>query len=159
MIVSADYVFTGKGSPIKDGIVILDDEGKVLELIDPSIDLKPDGKILSYKGIICPGFVNTHCHLELSYLKGKISQNTQLHGFVQELMALRDQVLEQERWSSIQLAEQEMISNGIVAVGDISTGNTSFHQKSQKHIKYHTFVEVFGLRKVKRKLFLIELKS
>ena len=23
-----------------------------------------------YHGILCPGFINSHCHLELSHLKG-----------------------------------------------------------------------------------------
>lgn len=149
MIVSADYIFTGKGAPIKDGIVVYNDEGMIEQVIDPILETKPSGNIINYKGIICPGFVNTHCHLELSYLKGKIAENIQLHGFVQELMAIRDQVTEQERWASIQLAEQEMMNNGIVAVGDISNGNTSFHQKAKKHLKYHTFVEVFGLEEEK----------
>lgn len=151
MKVTADYVFPGLGSPIKNGIVVVDDDGRIEALIDPEKDNKPGGEIIRYRGIICPGFVNTHCHLELSYLKGKIAQNTQLHGFVEELMTIRDQVSEQKRWSAIQLAEQEMIRNGIVAVGDISNGNTSFYQKEKKHLKYHTFIEVFGLEEDKAK--------
>lgn len=149
MKITADYIFPGNSSPIKDGIIVTDDNGKIEAVIDPSKQNKPSGEIIKHKGIICPGFVNTHCHLELSYLKGKIAENTQLHGFVKDLMAIRDQVTEQQRWTSIQLAEQEMIKNGIVAVGDISNGNTSFYQKEKKHIKYHTFVEVFGLEEDK----------
>ena len=145
MKITADYIFTGKGTPIKNGVVIVDDNGKIEAIIDPLKQEKPTGEIIKHKGIICPGFVNTHCHLELSYLKGKINEGTQLHGFVEQLMAIREKATEQERWTSIQLAEQEMVNNGIVAVGDISNGNTSFYQKEKKHLKYHTFVEVFGL--------------
>jgi len=145
MKITADYIFTGKGSPIKNGFVVVGDDGIIEAVINPEKDQKPTGEIIKYKGIICPGFVNTHCHIELSYLKGKIAQNTQLHGFVEELMAIRDTISEQTRWTSIQLAEQEMIANGIVCVGDISNGNTSFYQKEKQHIKYHTFIEVFGL--------------
>ncbi|MCB0400866.1 MAG: amidohydrolase family protein [Flavobacteriales bacterium] len=149
MKITADYIFPGNGSPIRNGIVVVGDDGRIEALIDPAKESKPGGEILKYRGIICPGFVNTHCHLELSYLKGKIAENTQLHGFVEELMAIRDQVSEQKRWSAIQLAEQEMIRNGIVAVGDISNGNTSFYQKEKNHLKYHTFIEVFGLEEDK----------
>ncbi len=145
MKITADYIFTGKGAPIKNGIVVVDGNGKIEAVIDPAKEDKPHGEILKHHGIICPGFINTHCHIELSYLKGKIAQNTQLHGFVKELMAIRDKETEQHRWTSIQLAEQEMTENGIVAVGDISNGNTSFYQKEKKHLKYHTFIEVFGL--------------
>ena len=38
-----------------------------------------------------------------------------------------------------------MINNGIVAVGDISNGNSTFNQKDESKINYHTFLEVFSL--------------
>ncbi len=143
--ISADYIFPGNKPPIKNGVVVVNSLGEIETILDPAIDTINWQEIERHKGIICPGFVNAHCHLELSYLKGKIEEKTQLHGFVEKLMVIRDTVTEQERWFAIQLAEQEMIAGGIVAVGDISNGNTSFHLKSKKHLKYHTFIEVFGL--------------
>ncbi|MBE7442790.1 MAG: amidohydrolase family protein [Flavobacteriales bacterium] len=142
--ISAEYLFTGKAAPIKNGVICIDNNGFVLEVLNPAVDEINWEKVKKYEGIICPGFVNTHCHLELSYLKGKISQDTKLHGFIQEIISLREQFSEQERLEAIQLAEQEMITNGIVAVGDISNGNTTFNLKQQNNLYYHTFIEVFG---------------
>lgn len=142
--ISADYVFTVNTAPIKNGVVVLDNSGLVLEVLNPIVDEINWGNVKKHKGIICPGFVNTHCHLELSYLKGKISEQTQLHGFIQEIISLREQFTEQERLDAIQKAEQEMITNGIVAVGDISNGNSTFKLKQQQNLYYHTFIEVFG---------------
>ena len=40
---------------------------------------------------------------------------------------------------------QEMIQNGIVAVGDISNSMDSFFHKKDNKLIYHTFIECFGL--------------
>ncbi len=143
--IAANFIFPGNSAPIKNGVIVMDNDGVIETVLNPDIDTVNWNEVEKHEGIICPGFVNTHCHLELSYLKGKIEEKTQLHGFVEKLMSIRDSVTEQEKWFAIQLAEQEMIAGGIKAVGDISNGNTSFHQKEKKNLKYHTFIEVFGL--------------
>jgi cytosine/adenosine deaminase-related metal-dependent hydrolase len=66
----ADYVFPVYADPIKNGIVTVDDVGKIISVTDSNNP--PDGPIENVSGIICPGFVNTHCHIELSHLKNKI---------------------------------------------------------------------------------------
>jgi len=143
--ISADYVYPIETSPIKNGVVQIDGSGKIIALLNPEVDQINWENVEKHEGVICPGFVNTHCHLELSYLKGKVAENTQLHGFVSELMAIRDGFSDEERLAAIKKADEEMYNNGIVAVGDISNGASTFHQKEQSKIKYHTFVEVFGL--------------
>lgn len=142
--ISAEYLFTGNTAPIKNGVVVVDDLGVVLDVLNPATDKINWDNVKKYEGIICPGFINTHCHLELSYLKGKISQETQLHGFIQEIISLREKFAEQERLDAMHKAEKEMITNGIVAVGDISNGSTTFKLKQQNNLYYHTFIEAFG---------------
>jgi len=144
MKISADYIFPGNGTPIKNGVIEINNNGVIIDIMNPAEDnINWDG-ITKYEGIICPGFVNTHCHLELSYLKGKISEKTQLTGFIKELVSIREDFNEKERLHAITLAEEEMIENGIVAVGDISNGDSTFNQKALSNINYHTFIEVFG---------------
>ena len=68
-IFTADYVFPVHAAPIKNGVVTVDDDGKVISVANiPSPDAK-SSDVQHLKGVICPGFVNTHCHLELSHLK------------------------------------------------------------------------------------------
>jgi len=143
--ISANYIFPGNSAPIKNGVIKLDNNGVIESVLNPSIDAVNWDEVAIHKGIICPGFVNTHCHLELSYLKGKIAEKTQLHGFVRDIVAVREQFNESERLEAIVRGEQEMIQNGIVAVADISNGNTTFNQKAKAQLHYHTFLEVFGL--------------
>ncbi|MBL4594117.1 MAG: amidohydrolase family protein [Flavobacteriales bacterium] len=143
--ISANYIFTGNSAPIKNGVIATDNNGVILEVLNPENDSINWDEVEKHEGIICPGFINTHCHLELSYLKGKLTEQGQLPGFVKEIISIRDNFTIQERQEAIELAEQEMINNGIVAVGDIANGASTFAQKENSQMRYHTFLEVFSL--------------
>lgn len=138
---SADYVYTLEGAPIANGIVVTDDSGKILAITDDKALLDPN--IERHKGVIVPGFVNAHCHLELSHLQNKIEKGTGLIPFVKQVIKQRastdEQVLE-----AMKNADEAMLKNGIVAVGDISNQAISAEIKSNSEIKYHTFVEMLG---------------
>jgi aminodeoxyfutalosine deaminase len=145
---SADFIFPVSGPPVTNGIIITEDDGLIVDIIDPEeTDYKIDD-VEVYRGIITPGFVNTHCHLELSFLKNKIDRNTGLDIFVREIELKRNESTEIIE-SAIEDAEKEMIGKGIVAVGDISNNDFSFKQKSKKNIYYHTFIEVFSFDTIK----------
>jgi cytosine/adenosine deaminase-related metal-dependent hydrolase len=141
--ISADYIFPIATTPMKNGVIIIDEKGKVIDLIDSAnLDYHID-EIELYRGIITPGFINTHCHLELSHLRGKISHKTGLDTFIKEIQQFRNQPAE-DIFSAILIAENEMINNGIVAVGDIVNDTSTINQKSLGRLKYHTFIELFA---------------
>ena len=142
--ISANYIFTGSSSLLKNGIITLDESGKILNIEDTCGDLKETAKLEFYNGIIVPGFVNTHCHLELSHLKGLIPKHTGLAKFILELSKHRFDSSTRIQ-PAAQQAEEEMLKNGIVAVGDISNTSDSFEIKAKQKIYYHTFLEVLGL--------------
>ncbi len=121
----------------------MEDDGKIIDVINPTSNLQPPTSEF-FEGIIVPGFVNTHCHLELSYLKDKMPKGKGLDEFVTEVENIRRKFSEEEILNALVKAEDEMIKNGIVAVGDISNSDFSFHQKAKGKLKYHTFIEVLG---------------
>lgn len=137
---SADIVFPVAQSPIKNGVLITDDAGKIVDIT--SKDLHDEGTVLKFSGAIVPGFINTHCHLELSHLKGKAQTGTGLIDFIKQVVTQRATNGE-EIDNAILMAENEMLQNGIVAVGDISNQTDTFLQKSKGNLRYHTFVECF----------------
>ena len=141
--ISADYIFPVSSPPIKNGVVVVDDNGVIASPPIPFLDERADVEI--YKGIIVPGFVNTHCHLELSHLKGQVTEHKGLTDFISELVPKRGAISPEQIKSAIQSAEDEMLHNGIVAVGDISNTDHSFEQKRKGKIIYHTFLEIFDL--------------
>ena len=143
--ISADYIFPISSEPIKNGVITLDDDGTVVDVSSESGVKSLETGIEFYKGIICPGFINTHCHLELSHMRSQIPENLGMTGFIKDIITKRSNFSEEEIEQSIIAAEAEMINNGIVAVGDISNNNNTFKQKSKGNLAYHTFLEVFDL--------------
>jgi cytosine/adenosine deaminase-related metal-dependent hydrolase len=142
-IFRADYVFPIYADPIKDGVVTVDDLGKIISVSD---QIPPDANPASVerlKGVICPGFINTHCHVELSHLHGKIPESGGLVDFIKGIQALRNSDPKEIEAAAIK-ADHDMYENGIVAVGDISNSNATVQLKASSKIYYHTFVETFG---------------
>lgn len=145
--ISADYIFPVSSPPIKNGSVFIDDNGLILDI---NSEVPTSGYEI-YSGIIVPGFVNAHCHIELSHLKGEISERKGLTGFISELIPKRDKFPVEQIKSAIVSAEDEMFRNGIVAVGDISNTDHSFEQKRKNRLSYHTFIEAFDFNAEKAK--------
>jgi cytosine/adenosine deaminase-related metal-dependent hydrolase len=94
-------------------------------------------------GILCPGFINAHCHLELSHMKGLVPQKTGLVDFVLKVVNERH-FADDEILTAIETAEDEMLQNGIVAVGDICNNTLTIQQKSKGRLQYHNFIEASG---------------
>jgi aminodeoxyfutalosine deaminase len=94
-------------------------------------------------GLLTPGFVNCHCHLELSHMKGQIPEGTGLVDFVFKVITERHAEKE-VMLEAINNAEKEMMDNGIVAVGDICNNPITLLQKLRKNLYYHNFIEASG---------------
>lgn len=138
--ISADYIFPVSSGPIRQAVVIVGDEGEVLAL-DGRANHDP-ASLEIHKGAIVPGFVNTHCHLELSHMKGVADSGTGLLPFLKTVVHFRDISME-EILDAIGKADREMHEAGIVAVGDISNKLDTAAQKGKSSIRYYTFVEMF----------------
>ncbi|MEP6628113.1 MAG: amidohydrolase family protein [Ginsengibacter sp.] len=136
----ADYLFDGTSFLSEKNVLIVDEGGKILDIISSS-DAGPDVEVL--KGIVSPGFVNAHCHLELSHLKNIIPERTGLIDFVFNIVTQRN-FAEADILDSISRGENEMMQNGIVAVGDICNNLMTLFQKKKKNLRYYNFVEVSG---------------
>ena len=144
--ISANYVFTVKHEePLKNGIVELDENGIILRVLDNPSNLELASTEF-YNGVLVPGFVNAHSHLELSHLKNKLSKHTGLTGFIDELMAVRNNFSVSEKYEAQKKAIVDMFRAGIVAVGDISNGIDSLAIKrlDTSGLFFHNFIEVLG---------------
>ncbi len=96
-----------------------------------------------FDGILSPGFINCHCHLELSHMRGHIPKHTGLVDFVLKVVNERHYE-EPEILSAIEKAEEEMLHTGIVAVGDICNNTLTIPQKLKGRLMYHNFMEASG---------------
>ena len=140
---SADWIFPVSSPPIKNGVVAVNLDGEIEEVLTQEEAASLGLAITKYKGSIVPGFVNTHCHLELSHLLGQIPERTGLVEFVQSIIKSRQCDIEEIK-TAMYAADQKMFENGIVAVGDISNQISSKEVKENSKIYYHTFIEAMG---------------
>ncbi|UCG28009.1 MAG: amidohydrolase family protein, partial [Bacteroidales bacterium] len=141
---AANYIYPISQKPLKNGILIMNEDGSVLDIIDSGGNLREMENLEFYNGILVPGFINAHCHLELSYLKGKISRHKKLPGFITDLVQSRtdDPSIITE---PVRMANEALRNNGVVATGDISNTSSSFFVKNSGTIRYHTFLEIWAI--------------
>lgn len=140
---SADWIFPVSSPPIKNGVVAVNPDGEIEEVLTEEEAASLGLAITKHEGSIVPGFINTHCHLELSHLLGQIPEQTGLVEFVQSIIKSRQGGIEKIK-TAMYAADRKMFENGIVAVGDISNQISSKEVKEQSKIYYHTFIEAMG---------------
>ena len=69
----ADRIFDGKSFLGDDIVLITEPDGKIADIINKK-DAGDNIEVL--QGTLTPGFINCHCHLELSHLKNIIPTST-----------------------------------------------------------------------------------
>ena len=143
-ILQASYIIPLNSAPIPNGYLYIEDDGTVIH-VSKETPITDQFEVEVYEGLICPGFVNTHCHLELSHMKEQMPEGTGLAKFVDEVPKRRQQ--EAKKSILIEKADEEMCQAGIVAVGDISNTSESIETKKKSPIQYHSFVELYGLER------------
>ncbi len=138
--ISADYIVPISSEIINNGVVQIDDAGIIIKSGTksefPSVDIE------HFSGIVLPGFINTHCHLELSHMKGLCKTGTTLIPFITDVVKHRD-FEEEIILAKIKEEDENMYAAGIQAVGDISNKVDTAQTKSESPIHYYTFVEMF----------------
>ena len=171
----ADQLFTGHAIAAEDSVLVTDEEGTVQAIL-PAAEAGDGTEEL--RGILSPGFINCHCHLELSHMKGMIPEKTGLVGFLLSVMqgrgtapggarqegsqpgglpdagrgvdaagagvAGRGVDAVERKLAAIAAAEEAMLQDGIVAVGDICNTTDSLAQKKAGNLRYHNFIETMG---------------
>ena len=137
--ITAESVYTLDSQPISNGFVEFNDEDGTIMAVGQC----DEGEVVS-PGALVPGFVNAHCHIELSHLHKKFRKGTGMAGFIDQINELRDWA---GRETKIQLTRQwmdKMWEDGVSAMADISNDDSSFEVKKNHPIYTRTFLEVFG---------------
>lgn len=137
---SAECIYPICSPPVKKGVIVTEDDGTIVRLLPNKQGISEE--IMEMNGILVPGFINTHCHLELSHLKNKVPSGTGLLPFLEKVVSFRDMdqsIIDEE----IRKNDAYMYDQGIVAVGDISNKSDTKNIKSSSKIRYYTFVEMF----------------
>ena len=140
--VAAEYVFTlDRPGTIWNGFVEYLPDGTITavgQCDDPSKEQ------IFLKGAVVPGFVNSHCHVELSSMWKLFRKGTGMAGFIDQINALRDTKSREEKVDDIRRWMDIMWRRGVSAMADISNCDDSFAVKKASPMYTRTFLEVFG---------------
>ena len=141
--IAAHYLFS-RGEVIPRPVVECDSEG-VITKVEQWERLDNLAATEFYAGALTAGFVNAHCHLELSYLHGAIEPKTGFGGFARAIGMVRNNYSSQQRQQALAAASARMWAEGVEAVADIINDDSTLEHKSQSPIRYRNFAELFGL--------------
>ena len=138
--ITASFVYTlDDDKPIRNGYVEYDEaEGTIISTgeCEPGECVEP--------GALVPGFVNAHCHVELSHLHGKFRKGTGMAGFIDQINELRDWAGREVKQQLVRKWMDKMWEDGVSAMADISNDDSSFVIKKEHPMYVRTFLEVFG---------------
>lgn len=139
-LLTASRIHNGYGWLPVGSCVEVTEEGTVLAIHARD----STGRAAYFDGILAPGFVNVHCHLELSHLKGLVPEGTGLIPFLQAIPAQRNNFTDKQKQAARLEAYNELLRNGVVAVGDIANSNETLDVRLLNGLHIHTFVECIG---------------
>ncbi len=147
--IHADHVLLGDVlTPLRDGAVVVDEEGTVVAvgearevLGSPAFAMLPVERV---HGVVFPGLVNAHTHLELSALRGRVPGGYGFVRWVDALVGLRTEVTQEEEAEGIARAVEELDAHGTAAVGEVTNSLGAVHALADRGIGGCIFHEVFG---------------
>jgi cytosine/adenosine deaminase-related metal-dependent hydrolase len=137
----ASKIFNGFDWLADNQVLILNENG----VIDNIVPVNEAGDNIEHlEGILVPGFINCHCHLELSHLKNAVPVHTGLVNFL--ITVIKNRTADKEEIAGhMAAAEKEMFNNGIVAVADVCNTSQAIEIKRKSSLLWHNLIEVINL--------------
>src|SRR5215472_1229224 len=120
--VHADAIVTGDAAVVRDGTVIVGARGEIVDL-GPAGELLPrhaGAPVERVRGVVLPGLVNAHTHLELSALHGQVPGGAGFVPWVEHLIGLRAEAHPEQDAEAIERAVRDLDACGTVAVGEVT---------------------------------------
>jgi aminodeoxyfutalosine deaminase len=153
---SAQYIITNSGAPLKRAIITTEDDGTVISIEDTLGELHEKHSLEFHNGIIIPGFVNCHCHIELSHMKDVMESGLGLSSFIEQVRNTRATDKE-SIIRAAQSADQAMYASGVNLCADICNTAFTFGLKKESRINYLNLLEVFGIDPAKASQRMAEI--
>jgi cytosine/adenosine deaminase-related metal-dependent hydrolase len=148
-VLHADAIVTGDADVLRDAAVVVDARGAV-------VDLGPAGALLPrhaglaaerVRGVLLPGLVNAHTHLELSAMRGQVRGGAGFVPWVEQMIGVRAESRPEDDSEAIEQAVADLDAFGTVAVGDISNSMSAVRPLARRGFVGRVFHEVFGIER------------
>lgn len=145
--VHADAAVVGDAEPIRDAAVVVDATGEIID-VGRASDVLPRNAGLPIErvhGVLLPGLVNAHAHLELSSLRGQIPGGAGFVPWVEHLIGARAEEQPDGDAQAIDRAVAELDAFGTAAVGEVTNSLGAVRALAKMGIGGCVFHEVFGV--------------
>jgi cytosine/adenosine deaminase-related metal-dependent hydrolase len=160
-IVCADAIVLGEEPPLRDGAVIIEQDGRIVD-VGLSRDLLAryaGAPIESVRGVLLPGLVNAHAHVEISALRGKVQGGAGFVPWVERMIAARRADPPEQDDDAIERAAAELEAFGTVAIGEVTNSLAAVRALAGHGIGGIVFHEVFGLERAQALERISKLES
>ena len=140
--ISARWIFPVSSPPISRGKIFIE-EGRIVG-IEANFTQKGDFDFSDH--LLIPGLVNSHTHLDLSSLRGKILPTLDFIGWLKQVIAHRRTQTPEMIYAAIQEGIEALQRSGTMLVGDINVGGTSWDLLTKSSLNSVLFWEMIGLQ-------------
>lgn len=137
----AGWVVPVASAPLRDGVVAV--EGGRVAWLGPSGEGPAGEDVDLGPGVLLPGFVNAHTHLELSHLAGAVGP-APFVPWVRSLIAARAGETPESVRAAARMAMAAAAASGTAAVGDVSNALLHLEDLSQSRLRAVVFHELIG---------------
>ncbi len=128
-------------------LISLNAEG-VIESVESRCADEPIGAdVERFEGLLIPGMVNLHSHLEYSFVEGKIPEGGGLPSFIEAIIETKykSQVTTEQRAAAAEAIDKVIYAEGVVAVGDHNNNDYVYDVKCASGVYYHSLVELYDV--------------
>jgi 5-methylthioadenosine/S-adenosylhomocysteine deaminase len=135
----ADWICPISSAPVRNGRLVVEN-GRITSVLGPG-----ESPAVRFPGCaIIPGFVNAHCHLELTILRGFLD-DLHFSDWIPRLTDAKYKILSRDDMLvSAQLGALEMLRAGVTCVGEVMDLGTSWQAMREFGLQGVAYQEVFG---------------
>ncbi len=135
------------GPPIRNGAFVV--EGNRFIAVGAAADLLPShaGPVVDLgRGVVLPGLINAHCHLEYSMMRGAILPSRNFSNWVRRINGLKREFSDDDYLRGIEFGLAELRKNGATSVFNILAAPQVLPRLRRPPIRTWHFLELIDVR-------------
>jgi cytosine/adenosine deaminase-related metal-dependent hydrolase len=145
--IAANFAFDGNNW-IEKPLLLLDENGLILKIDTFSPAKSEPAQTEFYNGMLVPGFINAHTHLELSYSNLNWQEKTGIPGFIEHVRNIRRTRGRADK-SQIRKAIRKMKNSGTVGLVDVVNSGESLELLHNSGMRVMGMMEYIALSSLK----------
>ncbi len=141
LVVDAQRTLSGAGVVVSEG-------GEVLALLESpgAVKRRAEGEVIDLgEGVLAPGWVNAHAHLELTGMEGLVSAGEVFPDWIKGLLRERAGLTAADFDSAVERGAGRLLEGGTTTVGDVDSTGASARVLAAHPLRAVVFREVLDI--------------